>query len=170
MPEKVSSIYPAPTISFGSRYGMAVSFNPELSLQAMRVLTEWSWLDHVLMLLFVRMLGANPIPGAAIYASFLGTATQQTALRAVAGTLGKDHARVFEVLMAMFGSVAKDRNKIAHWLWGYASAIPDAILLIDRKRPATASCTSASLIGGSCLLNFLADTWTLLCWRRLVGA
>lgn len=128
MPEKVSSLDRIPAVAFGAR-GVAVDVNPELALLAMRVHTEWSWLEHRFMLLFVQMLGANPLPGAAMYASLSTTSAQKAALRAVAGTFSDAHSQVFEVILALFGTIAKDRNKLAHWLWGYAPAIPDALLL-----------------------------------------
>jgi hypothetical protein len=39
-----------------------------------------------------------------------------------------------------------------------------------RKRPAKSSCTVAGVIGRSCPLNFVADTWTPTFSRRLDGA
>ena len=40
---------------------------------------------------------------------------------------------LFEALLILFAEAAKDRNKVAHWVWGHGSSLPDAILKAVQK-------------------------------------
>jgi hypothetical protein len=108
---------------------------PELALLAMQVLAEWSILEHWMGTVFVKMLGANPGPAAAMYASLTGAAAQKAAFRAVAEWSIKDEtqADVFEAVLARFTSLAKERNRLAHWVWGHSPDILDGVILADPK-------------------------------------
>ena len=101
----------------------------------MQVIAEWSLLETHLSGVFVKMLGANPAPGAAIYAGLTATATQKAALRSVAQiALTPEQDDVFEAILWLFKSAADDRNKVAHWVWGHTPDLPDRALLC---KPAT---------------------------------
>ena len=100
----------------------------------MNVIAEWSILENFMSGLFVTMLGANPGPAIAIYSALTSAAAQRDALRAVASNvMSPDELDVFDAILSLFTSAAKDRNKIAHWIWGYSTDLPDAVLLGDPK-------------------------------------
>ena len=100
----------------------------------MHVIAEWSILESFLSSLFVQMLGANPGPAAAIYASLTGSNAQKDSLRAVGETvMSPDEQDVFEALLSLTTAAAKDRARIAHHVWGHSPELPDAVLLGDPK-------------------------------------
>ncbi len=107
---------------------------PDLALLAMRVIAAWSLLESDFEGVFVQMLGANPRPAAAIYASLTSAATQKAALRAIAEfEIPMPERDVLDALFSQLATVAKDRNKVAHWIWGSSPDLPDGVLLTDPK-------------------------------------
>jgi len=98
----------------------------------MKALSEWSILDSFVNALFVKLLGADPAPGAAMFASLSGSSARRGALDAVASVgLAADELEVFKAIFSLYRTGAKERNKIAHWIWGYSPVLPHAVLLCD---------------------------------------
>ncbi len=99
----------------------------------MKVIAEWSILESFMQGLFVTMLGANPGPAAAIYASLISPAAQKDAFRALAkiSLSSDDEKDVFEAILKVFDTAIRPRNVIAHWEWGHSPNIPDGVLLGD---------------------------------------
>lgn len=105
---------------------------PNLAALGMAVIVRWSNLETELSHLLIQMLGANPQPGAAMYAALTGSAAQGAALRAVAQkVMSAEELDVFECLLKLYKSAAKERNRLAHWNWACTASLEDAILLID---------------------------------------
>jgi hypothetical protein len=89
-------------------------------------------MEQFLMTAFLQLLGANPRPAAAIYASLNSDNVKKEAFRAVAkAVLTPEEQDFLEAIFWMQGTCSKDRSKIAHWGWGYSPQLPDAILLVD---------------------------------------
>lgn len=110
----------------------ALDHRPHLAVLAMKVIADWARLESYVNTLFVAMLGQNPKPAAAIFGALSGAASQKAALRAVAASvLSPQQEDIFEALLTLFTTAAKQRNKIAHWDWGYSDLIPDGLLLQD---------------------------------------
>jgi len=57
---------------------------PKHALSAMLVISNFSWVESILMQVFMTLLGQNPGPAAAMYASLIGVAAQRSAFRALA--------------------------------------------------------------------------------------
>jgi len=100
----------------------------------MDVIAGWAKLENFLSHLFVRMLGVNPTPAAAIYAALKAEAARDSALRTLAEfSLQPADEEVFSVLLELYDTAGKLRHKVAHWIWGHTDDIPDAVLLCDPR-------------------------------------
>jgi hypothetical protein len=111
----------------------------------------WSEIELELGALMVAFLGASAIPTVAIYTDLLAFRTREQALRSAAQkTLSPDHLDIFEAVISIVKSVAKQRDRLAHWLWRISDDLPDAILLIDPRilLPAFAD-TMIKALGGT---------------------
>lgn len=129
MPEKLSS-FNVSNINMAGRGCDPLAMRPEIALRAMKVVASWSLLEAKIGYLCVKMLGANPLPGIAIYQAIVSTNGQREALAAVAKhALPAEQLEIFEAVLSFFGSAAKGRNKIAHGVWGYSDELPDAVLI-----------------------------------------
>jgi hypothetical protein len=133
MPQPLSSAYPGRSVGydFGSHANPAKT-RPALAALAMGVLAEWSQLEWALGELLQRMVGKNPAPASVMYYALSGSASKGAAMKALAEVVleewQKEH---FEVIIKSFISSSKERNRIAHGLWGHANELPDALLLKD---------------------------------------
>lgn len=105
---------------------------PQLALAAMNVIAEWSILESFVMSLFVQMIGDNPKPASAMFASLKSDTAKRDCLRAVANSTLETQQKkdVFEAILKAIKSASKHRNKIVHWIWGYSKDFPDAVLLM----------------------------------------
>jgi hypothetical protein len=117
MPQPLSRVTHSGFIYIGNSTDNPSDHRPQLALLAMKVISAWSILESFLNGVFVQMLGANPVPAAAMYTALTGTAAQNAALRAIARvSLSHRDYELFLAILIVFRSVAKDRNKIAHWV------------------------------------------------------
>ena len=45
--------------------------------------------------------------------------------------LSHEEMKVFRAVLSVTKSVEKERNKLAHWLWGVDDQLPDKVILVD---------------------------------------
>jgi len=132
--DRLSSVNPKASVIFSGRFDGPADTHRDLALGAIKVITEWSLLESLLLSLFVKMLGANPAPGAAMYAALTGSTAQNSALLALAKlSFSRDNYELFRAVLEMQKSTAKNKNKLVHWVWHYSAELPDAALLCDPK-------------------------------------
>ncbi len=131
MPQPLSSVRSDASIFLGNNTDNPSDHRPKLALWAMRVIAEWSILESFMQGLFVEMLGANPRPAATIYASLKGA--QRDAFRALAdmALVSQDEKDVFETILKLRDTAGRQRDKIAHGVWGHSNNVPDGVLLCD---------------------------------------
>lgn len=134
VPNPISRVKPNASVFIGGGDCSPSIQRPALALLAMRVLSDWSLLESHMASLFVKMIGTNPRPAAAMYAELSGAAAQKAAFKGLASAvLSRQEYDVFLAILDLFTSAAKERGKIAHWTWGYSPALPDAVLLGDPR-------------------------------------
>jgi hypothetical protein len=94
----------------------------------------WSEVELQLGTMMVAFLGESATPTVAIYLDLLAFRTRIAALEAAAkNTLIYEHHEIFKALVTITRSAAKQRDKLAHWIWTCSSQLPDALLLIDPR-------------------------------------
>jgi hypothetical protein len=132
MPQPLSRVLPDPqNCNFFIDDGPAMK-RPELAVLAAKVISEWSLVDSQVSGVYVVMLGTNPAPGTAVYASLIANAVQKDAIRAVARlALDEEQNDVLEAILKLYATAAKERNKIAHWVWGSTPELPGKALLVE---------------------------------------
>jgi hypothetical protein len=132
MPQRLVNVkQDAKDVAFGNLDGPG-RHRPELAQLAAQVISEWSLLDTYFSGLFVAMIGANPRPGASVYANFTATLTQAQAMRTV-GKLALDAVLydMLEILLELYRKRGTERNRIGHWVWGHTPDLPDKVLLVE---------------------------------------
>jgi hypothetical protein len=136
MPKPLSKIIPNPPpngLPFFYDHD-APSKQPSLAVLVAHANSVWSYVDHVLGLILVDILGANATPATAMFVALTPTA-QQTALRAAAETvLDEPKKELFKALVKIYRRHNDQRNIFAHWIWAYCELTPDHLVLVDPKR------------------------------------
>lgn len=117
-----------------------LSSRPALALAAMECIATWSHVENFMFDFYADLAGGVKTDAAAIYFALTGAAPK----REVVATLAKrklDPSRLelFGALTRLTKAGQKERDRLAHWIWGTASGLPDALLLADPRDEAHSS-------------------------------
>lgn len=106
--------------------------NPELSLLAMTIISEWSNLELQVNRLFVYLLGESAETAATVFATIRSQQGQREAVMAVAAVrVDQPIQDVIAAALAVYKNASKLRNRVAHWLWGHCNDISRGVILVD---------------------------------------
>lgn len=112
----------------------AISDRPELAILIARAIAGWAEIEARMAESIVNMLGANAEPTLAMFSAINSASAQLDAIKAVASSvLDVRKKRIFDSVMARAKISSRNRNHLAHRVWGLSESLPDAILLIDNK-------------------------------------
>lgn len=133
MPQPLSSLKIKRMVSIGSNTDSPARHRPALALSAMNLIAEWSLLEGFINGMFAQLLGANPGPSAAIFATIRSPQGQRDAMRAVVDAALADQAErdIIFAMLSVYDAASGLRNRVAHWVWGHAYDLPNAVLLAN---------------------------------------
>jgi hypothetical protein len=110
---------------------------PELASIIARCLATWSQVDVELSLTLAAILDSRTDAGVAVYLSIRGANAQRDALRSAASTsLSGDHLRVFNAVMLLHQVLVRDRNDLAHGIFGVMPEHPECLIWIPSAKHA----------------------------------
>jgi hypothetical protein len=112
----------------------AMSWRPELALQVALVISNWSYVENSIGRLLSFMMGVKAEVGIAMYTSLMGGSSQDAVLEAVAQNYySQERLDVFHAVKKCTDGPKRQRNYIAHGLWGYSAEMPDCLLWLPAK-------------------------------------
>jgi len=128
MPQPLSKVKPnVEEFKFGG-----IDIEPQLAVLIARVFAMWAMIESALQTMLVRILRADETAATAIYDLLISQAMQTRALEAAAkASMNPDDFERFTVVMTVTEGVQKQRNKLAHWIWGKSADLPETLLLLD---------------------------------------
>lgn len=110
----------------------ALRRQPELAGMAMNIVAQWAVNEVRMARILVVLLGAQSRPVIAMHSALTSTQAQMAALRAAAKTMVTDeYWNTFDAALVVVKKLAKERNRVAHWIFGYSNQVPDALLLVN---------------------------------------
>jgi hypothetical protein len=129
--QPLSRVKPDAVTEWGNPNTM--SFRPELAAKVAACITHWSEIETHLGAFLGLLLHANQKAAVAIYSGLDNRAAQLRAIESAAeATLKVDHFDVISVLLTVVvRPVMRDRDKLAHWAWGYSPDLQDALLIAE---------------------------------------
>jgi len=115
----------------------SINFNPdcmeknsELGGLIADIIARWSAIEHRLAHIMIMLLGSNPVPAYAIFSTLINSSTQFDAVDRVAKSeLSEENYERFAASLSVVKTMAKARNKLAHWIWATSPQVPEALLL-----------------------------------------
>jgi hypothetical protein len=108
---------------------------PEIASAAMNVIANFAEVESAMGGLLAVMLSGASSPVVAMYNSLKASGVQREALKSVAqDVLDNKCYKLFSAIVKIYETCTVERNKIAHWTWGYADEIPNALLLMSPKQ------------------------------------
>jgi hypothetical protein len=117
------------------RFGAdALDNRPALCLVLMQILVEWSMLEQRLAESLAHTLSTQPDMGVEIYLSLEHNAAQLKVIRDTAAMVLDDaDLALFDAILVLVRRGGKERNTVAHGIWGSTDKIPNGLVLLQRK-------------------------------------
>jgi hypothetical protein len=118
-------------ISFGQDVPLARE--PKIAIQVAECIAKWADAESLLGFLLGLLLGADAKGVLAMYASVENRAAQMRMITAAAKEkLEPAHFAIFEALMVkIIRPAMRERDKLAHWCWGFLPEVPGMLLLME---------------------------------------
>lgn len=136
MPQPLSSFPKTGAVMLAAINDRPLSRHPELAVLAMEAIASWSMVESFMLNLFIELMGGPKALAAEMYLAFDIQSAKTKAILVAANSKFKDEPQKLALLTALLGlgkTNQKHRDKLAHHVWGYWSAMPDALLLVDPK-------------------------------------
>jgi hypothetical protein len=135
MPQPVSRVHPNAGAVILSAGGAPLKMYPRLAGLAMTVIHRHAQLEALLLETFIQLMGGNKTAAAAIYLSLETNSAKQKAITALAtSTIQPLLGKVLIAIVKQAKSCQKQRDALAHGLWGISREIPNALLLVEAKK------------------------------------
>jgi len=129
--------YPKHLKNFKVEVGVAALKRPQHLMIGMYAVSLYSQVDLMLATAFSNLLGSDPAPTVAMLNSLRNGRIRREAMVAVAkDILIDEEMKLFRAVLSVTGSVEKERNRLAHWLWGIDDQLPDKVVLVDPSKMA----------------------------------
>src|SRR5262245_30818200 len=129
MPLLLSQVKPDATVTL-----WGPMLNPYIGVPVANIIALSARVDHELSLLLVHILGAKARAAHAMFDAIRSNQLKMQVLVAAANTELKTEPEkhlAFRAVLKAADIAQEDRNKVAHWLWGSAPELPDALLLAN---------------------------------------
>lgn len=125
----LSHVHPTARITLGLADTMPQ--RPILAAKVAQCISEFSNIETMLPVVLAFLLSADAETAIAMFGSLENRAAQLRLLNTAAEKiLDEDHFDCWTVLLAKFiKPVMNERDRFAHWAWGYSPDLPDALLL-----------------------------------------
>jgi hypothetical protein len=131
MPEPLSKVPPVAVNLAATGY---VTSNPELAALALEAIASWANVELYQLMLFVDLLGGDHSIATDIYLALETDGPKRAAIRAAANaSLSPDRLELLQAIFSLTDTATRQRNKLAHWVWGYSPDLPDAFILADPR-------------------------------------
>lgn len=134
MPQPLSRVHPNAGGYIGAIPDLSFAHRPELGLLAMQSISSWSLVEERKLRLFLTLLGGPNDNGAIAYLSITNIQARNHMIdRIAAERLSNERYSLLKAIQKLASSKIKERDKLAHWLWGYSDAVPDGLLLANPR-------------------------------------
>lgn len=106
--------------------------NAEVAVLTAECICVWADIEFSHGALLAAMLHTtDPNVTVAMYLSLSSAHTRSVVLGAVATTLSAKELDLYNAVMFLVKSAYAERNKLAHWCWGYCEELEGGLVLID---------------------------------------
>ena len=132
---------PQPLSSFKNPGGIRLSNVGDYPLQrhehlatlAAEVIVSWSNVESFHLNLYMTLLGGPGQQAADIYLSLKSRSAKGEAIRAAAESIPQEYEDLLRKILSISKSRQKDRDAIAHGIFGDCTGIPDALLIASPR-------------------------------------
>lgn len=121
-------------IELGEVGAGTLASRPALAVAAMECIATWSHVENFMLDFYADLAGGVRTDAAAVFFAVEGTGPKRAIVAALAERkLDPDRLKLFVVLTKLAKAGQKERDRLAHHIWGTADNLPDALLLADPR-------------------------------------
>lgn len=106
---------------------------PHLAVLAMERIASWATVESWLLKLYVDLSGGNKSMAADIFLALEGNAAKSAAITKLIARIEPRYQTLYLAISKMAKTRSKERDKLAHWIWGISPQYIDALLLADPR-------------------------------------
>lgn len=144
MPQPLSRIAPNAGYELGNVGTRTLSQRPDLALMAMEVIAAWSHVESFMLRMYIQLAGGAQSDAAAVFLAMETSTAKSAAITVLAERkLSPENLKLLRAVIKITKSAQKERDKLAHWIWGLSPQLPDALLLSD---PRNLDCTKDQIL------------------------
>ena len=100
----------------------------------MEAIASWANVEQFMLNAYISLLGGAREDAATIYLALETQSAKVAAINAVARKkLTKEHNALLAAILKLAKANQKQRDRLAHWVWGNSPNLPDALLLADPR-------------------------------------
>jgi hypothetical protein len=127
----LSRLKPTATTNWGEPNAMAL--RPTLAAKVAHCIAHWSEIEIQLGTFLALLLHANEKAALAMYSALENRSAQLLLIEAAAeASLDAAHFNVIAtILRVIIRPAMRERDKLAHWTWGYSIDLPDTLLIAE---------------------------------------
>lgn len=134
MPQPLSRIAHHANVEIGNVGDDPLSHRPQIALLAMKSIAAWSNVESFMLRTFVELAGGQKADAAAVFLAMETSTAKSAAISALAERkLSAPNLALLRAIIKVVKSAQKERDKIAHWIWGTSAQLLDALLLADPR-------------------------------------
>jgi hypothetical protein len=131
MPQPLSKINHTTPVLFHPK---ALTERPQLAVLVARAIAGWSEIEGQMGTLLVKMLDSSAKPALAMFSALASAPAQIAVVKAAAETVLDGEANeMVDAVLLLANRAATARHHLAHRVWGYSEAMPDALILADGR-------------------------------------
>jgi hypothetical protein len=135
--QPLSRVKPDAITNWGQRETMTL--RPNLAVKVAQCISHWSEIEVHLGAFLALLLHANEKAALAMYSGLENRSAQLRLITAAAeASLDGAHFDIISVLLSsVIRPAMKERDKLAHWIWGYSHELPEALLITEPHQTLT---------------------------------
>jgi hypothetical protein len=135
MPQPISRVNARANIVLNAiGYHIFKDHKPALAPMAMEVIASWSTVETTMQNFYVELAGGPDSDLTALYMALDTKGPKSDVAKTLAERkLTPELLLIYRALLKLTKTREKDRNKLAHWTWGFCREMPNVLLLTDPK-------------------------------------
>lgn len=104
-----------------------------LARSAMEGIASFATVESWMLGLFIDLIGGNKTDAATVFLTLESRGARSAALAPFVARLEPRYQELYQAIMHRMKICAKERDNLAHWVWGASQQLPDALLLANPK-------------------------------------
>ncbi len=133
MPARLFDIAPDAGVILNNVGVYPMRERPQLAAAAMEVIASWATVESFMLEVYLHFAGGSRSVGADIFLALRSVAAQRAVLARITGGLSDENRQLFRAISKLVEKRAEPRNLLAHGVWGFSPALPDALLVADPR-------------------------------------